>query len=224
MANSIRNPSVAADISPIVDVLRALLAPRTDVAVVTPDDKSALLAAFTAASRRVGKVPLVLDDAETARLKAAGVDWPLARRVDELWRIALLVAAATRPDVEALVRDCFRGGDTDERRAVLRSLPLLPDPQCFASLATDACPTSVRPIFEAVACENRFPARYLDPPAFDQMVLKALFLDVSLARIIGLDGRRTPELERMARDYAAERRAAGRPVSDDLAHLAGERP
>jgi len=56
------------------------------------------------------------------------------------------------------------------------------------------------------------------------MLLKALFLDVSLARIIGLDGRRTPELERMACDYAAERRAAGRPVSDDLAHLAGECP
>jgi hypothetical protein len=54
------------------------------------------------------------------------------------------------------------------------------------------------------------------------MVLKALFLDVPLARIIGLDGRRTPDLTRMARDYAAERRAAGRPVSADLMRLAGE--
>ena len=208
----------------ILDVLRAPLTARTEVALVTPDDAGALLAAFTAASRRVGKVPLVLDDAETARLKAAGVDWPLARRVDELWRIALLVAAATRPDVEALVRDCFRGGDTDERRAVVRALPLLPDPQRFAALAADACRTSVLPIFEAVACENPFPARYLAAPAFNQMLLKALFLDVSLARIIGLDGRRTPELQRMARDHAAERRAAGRPVSDDLAHLAGDCP
>ena len=52
------------------------------------------------------------------------------------------------------------------------------------------------------------------------MVLKALFLDISLARVLGLDGRRTAELTRMARDYAQERRAAGRAVSTDLAALA----
>jgi hypothetical protein len=213
---------VAADAPPILDVLRGLLAPRTDVALVTAGDAGALLAAFTAASRRVGKAPLALDDSETARLRAACVDWPLTTRVDELWRVTLLVAAATRPDLDALVRDCFRGGDTDERRAVLRALPLLPRPERFAVLAADACRTSVRPIFEAIACENPFPARYLGTLHFDQMILKALFLDVALARIVGLDGRRTPELMRMARDYAAERRAAGRPVSADLMRLAEE--
>jgi hypothetical protein len=44
---------------------------------------------------------------------------------------------------------------------------------------------------------------------------------VPLARVIGLDERRSPELARMARDYAAERRAAGRTVPDDLAHILG---
>jgi len=214
---------VAADVSPILDALRALLAPRTDVALVTADERGALLAAFAAASRRVGKAPLVLADADRARVRSAGIDWPLATRVDELWRIAQLVDAASRPDVDALVRDCFRGGDTDERCAVLRALPLLASPERFMALAADACRTSVRTIFEAIACENPFPARYLETLHFDQMVLKALFLEVSLARIIGLDGRRTPELTRMARDYLAERRAAGRAVSDDLTRLAGER-
>src|SRR5205814_4490591 len=106
---------------------------RRDVALVTTDDAGVLVAAFTAASRRVGKAALVVDDSETARLRAADIDWPLATRVDELWRVALLVAAATRPDLDALVRDCFRGGDTDERRAVLRALPLLPRPARFAA-------------------------------------------------------------------------------------------
>jgi hypothetical protein len=155
-----------------------------------------------------------------ARLRAAGVDWPLAARVDELWRVALLVAAAPRADLATLVADGFRGGDTDERRAVLRALPLLPDPSRFAPLAADACRTSVRPIFEAIACENPYPVRHLAALHFEQMVLKATFLDVPLARIFGLEGRLTPELRRMARDYADERRAAGRPVSSDLAALA----
>jgi hypothetical protein len=80
----------------------------------------------------------------------------------------------------------------------------------------------VLPIFAAIACENPFPARHLSALHFNQMVLKALFLDVSLARVIGLGGRRSAELTRMARDYAQERRAAGRAVSADLAVLAGE--
>jgi hypothetical protein len=209
------------------ELLWGLLAPRTDV---SPPDAhgpdvspaSVLMGALAGASRRVGKNPLVLDAAETERLRAAGIDWPLAARVDELWRVAVLLGAASRRDFERLVADVYRRGDTDERRAVLRALPLLPAPERFTALAADACRTSVLPIFAAIACENPFPARHLSALHFNQMVLKALFLDVSLARVIGLGGRRSAELTRMARDYAQERRAAGHAVSADLAVLAGE--
>ena len=51
--------------------------------------------------------------------------------------------------------------------------------------------------------------RRVPEPNFNQMVLKALFTDVRLERIVGLDGRLTPELSRMAAAYASERRAAG---------------
>lgn len=214
---------MAGEISTLVDVLHALFASRRVPAPPgAADGADALLGAFTAASRRVGKAPLALDADEMARLAEAGVDWPLATRVDELWRVALLLAAASRPDFTTLLATCFRGGDTDERRAVLRALPLLPDAARFAPLAADACRSSVQPIFEAIACENPYPARHLAALHFEQMVLKALFLNVALARVVGLGARRTPELARMARDYAAERRAAGRAVSPDLAALAGE--
>jgi hypothetical protein len=46
--------------------------------------------------------------------------------------------------------------------------------------------------------------------------LKALFNKVALARIQGLADRANPELARMASDYAAERRAAGRSVPNDI--------
>ena len=48
------------------------------------------------------------------------------------------------------------------------------------------------------------------------MVLKALFIGVRVERIVGLTRRLNPELSRMARDYAAERLAAGRTVPADL--------
>jgi hypothetical protein len=206
----------------MLDVLTPILARRTALAPPATGDASALLAAFAGAGRRVGKDALDLDGDEIATLRAAGADWPIAARADELWRVALLVAAAGRDDLEHLVAAAYRGGDSDERVAVLRALPLLPRGERFAALAADACRTSLRPIFEAIACENPYPARHLSELHFNQMVLKALFLDVALSRVIGVDARRTPELVRMAADYARERRAAGRPVSADLARLAGE--
>jgi hypothetical protein len=48
------------------------------------------------------------------------------------------------------------------------------------------------------------------------MVLKAIFIEVPVSRIEGLDRRNGAELRRMARDYASERRAAGRPVPSDV--------
>jgi hypothetical protein len=77
----------------------------------------------------------------------------------------------------------------------------------------------VVPVFEAIACENPFPAAQFPELHFNQMALKAVFLGVALARMLGLAERRTPELARMAEDFAAERRAAGRTVPADLSLL-----
>jgi hypothetical protein len=99
---------------------------------------------------------------------------------------------------------------------VLRALSLLPRPDRFCSLATDACRSHVQPVFEAICCESRYPAACFPDLAFRQMVLKALFTGVALDRIHGLRTRIDPELIRMAHDYASERRAAGRPVPADI--------
>ena len=178
-----------------------------------PRGNDDFLIAYAAAGRRAGKKPLVLADDERARLAAAGVDWPAAERTDELYRVTLLVAASADATLAA---EAFRQGDNDERRAVLRALPLLPDPTAHVPLAIEACRTNVVPIFEAIAAENPFPARHFPDLHFHQMVLKAVFLGVRLPRVIGLAGRVDAGLARMAADFAAERRAAGRPVPDDL--------
>jgi hypothetical protein len=56
---------------------------------------------------------------------------------------------------------------------------------------------------------------------FNQLVLKAFFTGVAVARIEGLAARRSPELTRMALAYASERRAAGRSVPADLDLVTG---
>lgn len=141
-------------------------------------------------------------------------------------RIAMLVGAVSRlsdNEFAALVVGCYEQGDTRERQAILRGLSLFPSPERFIHLASDACRSHIQPLFEAVACENPYPSDYFSEEAMNHLVLKALAIGTPLHRIVGLARRLNADLIRMAKDYADERRAAGRPVSPDIGLLAFER-
>lgn len=143
--------------------------------------------------------------------------WPPSR----IARAALLAASVHAAGLEAPARlaSAFRRSDNAERAAILQSLMLLPDPARFADLAADACRSSVQPVFEAIACDNRFPAAHFAEPVFNQMVLKAVFTGAPLARVAGLAERTSAGLRRMAADFRDERRSSGRPVPPDLDYL-----
>jgi hypothetical protein len=219
-------------VAPILDVVLAVLRRRLPPAAEAwyarvdapaPAETSAFVRDFAAASRVLGS-GATLEAADRDDLRAAGVAAAAGWRLVDVGRVAMLVAAArhlTADALVALVGDCYAHGDTDERRAVLLALALLPAPERFVSLAVDACRTSVQPLFEAIACENPFAAAHFPAASFNQMVLKAVFTGVALERVVGLEARRTPELRRMAADYASERRAAGRSVPADLERLIG---
>ncbi len=183
-------------------------------------DRAAFFEAFAAVARRMGKASLTLTPEERDGLGPLGAAASLEGwTVDALGRAGLLVAVSARAaetEFDALVRACFQQGEIRERYAVLRSLSLLPKPERFLSLAVEACRSHVQDLFEAIACENPYPATYFPEPQFNQMVLKALFLGVSLGRIGGLQTRLTTELARMALAYESERRAAGRSVPSDI--------
>ena len=193
---------------------------RASAAAGGEPDRGALQEVFTSATRRLGRARLTPTEEEIARLAAAGVSWPVGTwGADELGRAVLLVAAAAHwPEavLEAFVDECYRQGDGTERQAILRTLTLLPTPERFLEIAVDACRSHIQPLFEAIACENPYPARYFSEPQLNQLALKAAFNGVALARIVGLAARGNAELARMARDFAAERRAAGRAVPADL--------
>jgi hypothetical protein len=175
--------------------------------------------AYTACAR-LGRPPLELTTADLTLLAAAApaVDFSLWSHTD-LLRLDLLLTRATALGeaacAEAAVA-CYEAGDAAEQRSWLRGVSLLPSPDQYTALVIDACRTNILPVFEAVALGNPFPAQHLPDRNFNQLVLKALFNGVPLARIHGLAGRRNPELARMAGDYADERRAAGRTVPADI--------
>lgn len=175
-------------------------------------DPSRFAAAFSAAGRKLGKAPISDDDA-----RAIPIPWPVTG-VDECGRAALLlsaIAALPEADHVAFVRDLLRRGEVRERQAILRVLAGLPAPARFLELALDAFRSNVQSVFEALACDNAYPAREFPAAAFGQLVLKVLFVGAPLGRVVGLAERIDDELVRMVEGYTSERRAAGRPVPED---------
>ena len=174
------------------------------------DQPADWLTSFALAARKLPREPLAVgEDQELA--------WLSGSPFSEAARVALLLRmSASQSDLPGVLAECFRQGDNGEKRAVLRSLALMPSPDELVEVGTFGCRTNVVTVFEAIACENPFAAKYFPEPSFNQMVLKAVFVGVSLSRVMGLNERLNPDLSRMAQDYAAERRAAGRSVPSDL--------
>ena len=181
---------------------------------------TSLLRSYTEASRHLGRTPLALAPGDRAAHPELSRLPPNHLTLEDAGRLLLVLAryAATgpSPDYAAAAIDCYEQGDTGEQRSWLRTVALLPEPARFLPVVIDACRTSIVPLFEAVACENPYPAQHFPALNFNQMVLKALFNGIALNRIVGLPSRLNPELSRMASDYADERRAAGRSIPGDI--------
>lgn len=176
---------------------------------------------YSGAGRRLGMAAVAVAANERARLAEAGLPvpegWPLSG-VGRAGLLALMLQRLGHEEGVKLAQSVFKTGDNDERTALLRALSILPEPEAFVELAVDSCRSHVQSVFEAIACENPYPARHFPEHNFNQMVLKCFFTGVALSRIEGLAARRSPELARMAEAYASERRAAGRAIPADL-HL-----
>ena len=177
--------------------------------------------AYTLAARRFGREPLNLTDAERTLVAAADPDATFAQwDMTDVGRLALLHAvfegAQATADASALALETFAAADAREQQSWLRGISLLPHDDRYVPVAVDACRTNILPLFESIACENPFPVRRFPDLNFNQMVLKAVFNNIALSRIVGLSRRLNAELSRMAAAYISERRAAGRTVPDDI--------
>jgi hypothetical protein len=207
---------------PFLDLLRELAAPAAAEWLeqrYADLSASSFAAAYAGAGRRFGDAPAQPSPAQQSRLRAAGAPVPSGWPLKHIARSVLLQRAAELAPAHehhSLVTGVYRGGDNAEREALLKTLSLLPDAGRFVELGVEACRSHVQSVFEAIACDNPYPARFFPDLNFNQLVLKAFFTGVAVQRIVDLDARRNAELVRMANAYASERRAAGRTVPPDL--------
>jgi len=169
------------------------------------------------APRKLGKADLAPSAEELAAANAVYDGWKIdGWSIDGAARVlGLLAFPRTRPFAD-LFKDLRRTSDAAEMIALYRGLPVYPEPDSLAFEVGEGLRSNLRPVFEAIAHHNPYPRDQFDDHRWNHMILKALFVDTELTPIMGLESRANAELARILVDYAAERNAAGRPISPEL--------
>src|ERR1700712_4353911 len=112
-----------------------------------------LLSAFAATARTLGRAPL---DADKLALEGPAGPVPLVGfPADVAGRaiVLLTLAQAAEAQLEEAVFAAYEQGDTLEKLAIVRTLPLLPSSVRFLELALDAGRTNDVGLFRALACD-----------------------------------------------------------------------
>ena len=181
-----------------------------------------LFTAFSSVSRYLGKQKLELSTEELQAANELIIGWnPINWTLDQVGR-TLLILSFPHEDEDryvATLDKIFAAADVGELIALYQSLPLLPHPEKFKLRAAEGIRSNMTSVFNAVALHNPYPAKYLDDLAWNQIVLKALFVGSPLHPIYGLERRNNQQLSQMLIDYARERLAANRTVNPELWQL-----
>jgi hypothetical protein len=175
------------------------------------------------APRRVGRDPLAPTATELLEATSSRPGWdPRDWTLDGATRVRLLLAGSG--DAATFTRrldTLCNAAEVGELVAFYRGLPLYPDAARHVLRAAEGVRSNIRLVFEAVAHRNPYPSEQFAETAWNQMVLKALFVGSRLDRIVGLDARANEALATMLRDYAHERWAAKRVISPELWRCVG---
>ncbi|MBA2410654.1 MAG: EboA domain-containing protein [Gammaproteobacteria bacterium] len=187
---------------------------RERLAAGAPD--YAFFATFSATPRHTGKQKLCSAPEDQQSIGDL-INWQ-TWRIDQAAR-ALLLLSIDNDDADAYacrLHKLSTCADLDELIALYQSLPLLPHGKRLITLAAEGARSNMTEVFNAVALGNAYPAEHFDEAAWNQLVLKALFVGRPLHAIYGIERRANRTLARMLVDYAHERWAAARIVSPEL--------
>ncbi|MEM8954893.1 MAG: EboA domain-containing protein [Verrucomicrobiota bacterium] len=147
----------------------------------------------------------------------SGATRHFGRGPDQIARQILLLELAKHPrdTYLATLESLLGAADIREAVVILQTFPHLPEPEALVPLAREATRSNVVDIFDAIALDNTFPKDHFPEDAWNQLVLKALFIDRPLYRITGLDHRANPTLAKAISNLAHERWAAGREINPE---------
>lgn len=138
--------------------------------------------------------------------------------LQQVCRLALLMSLPNDKNID-FIGHLLSASDMKEQVVIYKSLLHLPNAAEFTVMAVDGIRTNMIDVFDAIALDNVFPKVYFSEEAWNQMVLKAIFMERPLYRIIGLDERKNATLSSILFDFVHERWSAKRPVTPELWRL-----
>lgn len=134
-------------------------------------------------------------------------------------RIAFIIKALIAYDENeraALIERLYRMGDEGERAAITHGLALFGIGEGLKPIALMTARTNSIALYSSLAHGNPFPAAYFSLAEFNQLILKSLFIGISIELIGGLEARANLKLSSMCEDYIDERLNADRSIPVDI--------
>lgn len=175
--------------------------------------------AFSGVSRHFPKHGrLEITPGQSQRLQELAPGLSLAHwDVFRLARVLLLLALERQEKSVFLetIAALLNTADLREQAAIYSAYPLLPHQEDLVESAIDGLRSNIVDVFDSIALNNPFPAARFTDAAWNQMVLKAIFISRPLYRISGLEARRNADLAAAISYLAHERWAAGRRIPAD---------
>lgn len=172
--------------------------------------------AFVAMPRKTGKSIAEIPADLKSQVGRVRKDLNLTEwTTDRLARVWLLMQVNNdkQDRYTATIEDLFLSAEMSELVALYSALPVLAYPESWRKRCAEGIRNNIGQVLEAVICDNPYPSENLDELAWNQLVLKAIFTDKPVLKIIGLRERANKNLAKSLSDYAHERWAAHREVN-----------
>lgn len=183
-----------------------------------------LVQVFNTSSRFIRKDTIQLSEEQLIEADAIRIGLQLNRwNLLEVVRVYFLIQLPHEDEAQ-FKRDLnrlYETSDLDQQVAFYKALPLLPHPDQLIGRATEGIRTNITDVFDAIALNNPFPSDFLNQDAWNQMVLKAVFMGRPLYLIHDAGTRMNADLADILIDFAHERWAAHRPVTPELWRFVG---
>lgn len=189
------------------------------------DNGQPFTVAFAAVTRKTGKQPVVLSETEITEIQQIRPHMTIQHwAIDRLCRVWLLMHlnASDQNKYFRIIENLFPIAEMNEQVALYSALPVLAYPELWRGRCAEGIRSNIGDVLESIMCNNPYPSENLDEPAWNQMVLKAIFTEKPIQEIINLDERANQNLANTLSDYAHERWAAHRPVHPLLWRCVGK--
>jgi len=112
----------------------------------------------------------------------------------------------------SLLRVLLKFCDDEEKLSIVKALVELDREGVLVDNIIELTRTNSVDLLEAIGLFNTYPAQFYPNHNYNQLVLKMLFSNSDISKMVNLQQKRNSELSRMAEDYQVELINAGRTV------------